>query len=184
VTTHVSSARFGNDLRALDPGLHLVEGIEVVVAAAGLLVFREPVLVVAAVKPDVPCRGGYLGAGRNGLRKQRLCRCCRARSQLSEHVEDGLVPACMPHLQDQGKVTEPAKQVKEIRAVALNCRSSAPRRPSSPKGAIPSLNCRSSSAVAFRSCVKARKSFAVDRKRGFAPTRRAQLFAIHGFGGR
>ena len=86
----------GNDLRALDPGLQLVEGIEVVVAVAGLLVFREPVLVVAAVKPDVPCRGGYLGAGRNGLRKQRLYRCCRARSQLSEHVEAGLVPACMP----------------------------------------------------------------------------------------
>jgi hypothetical protein len=47
----------GNDIRALDPGLQLVEGIEVVVAVAGLLVFREPVLVVAAVKPDVSDRG-------------------------------------------------------------------------------------------------------------------------------
>jgi hypothetical protein len=81
----------GNDLRALDPQLQLVEGIEVVVAVAGLLVFREPVLVVAAVKPNVPDRGGYLG--RNGLRKQ-LIDVAKPDPQLSEPVENGLlVPA-------------------------------------------------------------------------------------------
>ena len=77
-------------------------------------------MVVSAVKPDGPDRGGYLGARRNGLRKQRLIGVAKPDPHLSDHVEDGLlVPACMAHLQDQGKVTEVAKQVKEIRAVAF-----------------------------------------------------------------
>jgi hypothetical protein len=55
-----------------------------------------------------------------GLRKQRLIDVAKPDPQLSEHVENGLlVPACMPHLQDQGKSRKRRKQVKEIRAVAF-----------------------------------------------------------------
>lgn len=66
--------------------------------------FREPVWVVAAVKPDVPGRGGYLGVRRNGLSKQWLIGVAKPIPQFSEHVEDGLLaPACVRPVRNQAK---------------------------------------------------------------------------------
>lgn len=66
--------------------------------------FREPVWVVAAVKPDVPGRGGYLGVRRNGLTKQWLTDVAKPIPQFSEHVEDGLLaPACVRPVRNQAK---------------------------------------------------------------------------------
>lgn len=48
--------------------------------------------------------------------------------------------------------------------------STAPSLPASPRGSIPSLNWRSPSAAAFRSCVSPGQSFVVNRKWGFSVT--------------
>jgi len=181
------SGALGNNLRALDPGFQLVEGIEVVVAVAGLLVFREPVLVVGmypvgevtwALGAMDFANSGYIDVtepdpssasmSRMACWFQLACRTSRTRGKSRKR---------------RNKSKRYARLPSSFRHDHGNCRSSAPRRPASGNGVIPSLNCRSSSTVTFRSCVKPRKSFAVNRKRGFAPTRRAQLFAIQALAG-
>lgn len=135
--------------------------------------FREPVWVVAAVKPDVPGRGGYPGVRRNGLSKQWLIGVAKPIPQFSEHVEDGLLaPGCVRPVRNQAKSQKQRNKSNRYARLLLSfLREWAKLQkqrpdPSSLRQRIDTfLELGSSSAVAFRSCVNPRKSFAVDRGR-------------------